>query len=96
MAKATKQANNGAVAAALAHIEDTSTKNAKHSDLLKQHILTQEETIDELGEKLDAEVAAHAASKASAQAAYDRDTGALKTKVAALEEKLRKVQATLA
>lgn len=94
--KATGKTTPGDVSAAHQFFEDNAAKSLKHHGALKAHIDALEDDNVELAAKLaDSETAREAEARAAAER-HARDTTALQSRVNALEEKLRKVQATLA
>lgn len=94
--KATGKTTPGDVSAAHQWFEDAGAKQAKHHSALKAHIDGLEDENVELAAKLADAESAHEETKRSAKEKYDRDTTALRTQLAAAEEKLRKVQGFLA
>ena len=84
------------VASALDQLETASVTTAKATATVKRRIEELDELLGELEARLrDAEME-HERTVAQMKEQYTRDTTALQTRLHAHEEKLRKVQATLA
>jgi chromosome segregation ATPase len=84
------------VAAALDQLDSASQGIAKSTAIVKRRL----EELDELANDFEARLrdaeASHEKEVQQLREQYTRDTTALQTRLAAAEEKLRKVQATLA
>jgi hypothetical protein len=84
------------VAAALDQLDSASVGVAKATAIVKRRIEEQDELIGELEARLRDAEAAHEKEIQAMKEQYTRDTTALHTRLQAAEDKLRKVQATLA
>ena len=97
MAKA-KQLDKGRenVASALDQLESASATVAKSTAVVKRRIEELDEVLGDLEARLRDAEATHDKETQVMREQYTRDTTMLQTKLQAAEEKLRKVQATLA
>jgi hypothetical protein len=84
------------VAAALDQLDMVSSAIAKSTAVVKRRIEEQDELLAEFEARLRDQEVAHEKDMAELKERLVRETTALQTRLAAAEDKLRKVQATLA